>query len=335
MKKIAFTFAIAFMAKSLQAQSPVITSANAYLVGDETEIAWCSNPTEPGDAGENVTWDFSNLAEIEEQVFEYVDPASTLWDYQFPESNLCGVGQDGYHSYYRVTDDFLIIEGYAQFSDDSPLDTFKLVYDDVEELIPFPLEYGDTHFDTFEGTTQALGFAVTFDGEIDFEADGYGTLILPNGTFENVIRYHFSRTQVNTVLGQSSTVTKEQWGWMSADHRFWLCLMETNNDGFGNEDIVWYAKNPLLLSNQEAEVQRISVFPNPKRSGEPVFFDSDTEGRGLVRVFSIDGRLIESFPQQLFTGRNPLEFRSDLPSGIYTLTIQLDNQNLASKLIVN
>lgn len=329
------TLICCFAAINAMAQSPVITADNVYLIGDVTEIAWCSNAAEPGAEGENVTWDFSNLVEDEALSFEYVQPSETLWGYQFPNATLCGISNDGYHSYYRVDDNMLIIEGYAGYTDEGQLDTLKLIYTDVEELIPLPLQYGDTHADTFEGVSQVAGLGVNFDGEIDMEVDGYGTLILPNGTYSNAIRYHFSRTQTNTVFGQPTTTTKEQWGWMSPDHRFWLCLMETNDTGFGEEDIVWYVKNPLALSSQELQVQDIQVYPNPVDKGSQVHFSADFEAQASIGLYSLTGQLLEQSQQYLQPGENVLQLEGLPVGGLYLLRIETRQKVLISKLLIN
>jgi len=332
MKRTALILVASFISVWAFAQSPVITHENVYLIGDQSQIAWCSNEAEPGDAGTDITWDFSNLNEVEEQVFNYVEPETTIFGYQFPEATLCGIGTDNYHSFYRVSDNHLIVEGYAGYEEGST-DTLKILYTDVEELIPIPFEFGDTHFDTFEGVNQALGFEVNFEGEIDLEVDGYGTLILPTGTFENVVRYHFNRTQENTVLGITTTVTKEQWGWMSVDHRFWLCLMEINNDGFGEEDIVWYAKNPLVLSNENLEVNEIKVFPNPS-GGNEIYFNSNFQGIANVQIFSLDGKLIDNSNKFVSLGINEISPAKHLSSGLYTLSITNENRRFVAKFIV-
>jgi len=333
MKRILFILCAAVISGLAFAQSPVITHENVYLIGDQSQIAWCSNDAEPGDDGADITWDFSGLNEIEEQVFDYVEPATTIFGYQFPNATLCGVGMDNYHSFYRVSDNHLIVEGYAGYEEGST-DTLKILYSDVEELIPLPFEYGDTHFDTFEGLSQVMGFEASLEGEIDLEVDGYGTLILPNGTFENVVRYHFNRTQDNTIFGQTSTVTKEQWGWMSADHRFWLCLMETNNDGFGEEDIVWYAKNPLILSADNLEVQEISIFPNPSSGDQKLYFDSNFEANATVQLYALDGKLINQENRFISLGTNEIIPEKQLASGMYTVIITSENKRLVSKLII-
>lgn len=333
MKNLIATLVFVFVGNILIGQ-PVITQANTYLIGDQTEIAWCDNPTEPGDAGMNVTWDFSGLNEVEELVFDYVEPASTVFGYAFPNASLCGVDDENNHSFYSLTDGFLTVEGYAGYVE-GETDSLKIVYSDAEQYIPIPFEFGDSHSDAFAGSSELLGFTANIDGEVSFEADAYGTLILPNGTYTNVIRYHLTREQQTSVLGQTSTSTKEQWGWMSADHRFWLCLMETNNDGFGDEDIVWYAKNPLALSVQNESRSRIKVYPNPAANGQTVYIDADFDGMAEVSIHHMNGSLVSATNRFISVGQNAVCETGDLAPGLYTLTIASDHQRLVSTIVID
>ncbi len=309
------------------AQSPVITVNNVYLIGDEVPISICNEGVEQGASGENITWDMSNLTELEEQSFSFVAPEDTPWDYQFTESNLCGVSWDDSHSFYQVGASGLRVDGYTSYSDEAQTDTVKIIMADAEELIPLPLEFGDTQLDQFSGTTFAAGFTIPFDGEIEFEADGFGTLILPNGSYENVVRYHFTREQVNTVMGISTTQTKEQWGWMSADYRFWLLLMEINDDGFSEQELVWYAKNPIPVSLSAHDLSRkgLDIFPNPAQLGTEVAVNMEYAVNATVQWYDITGRKIHQSSQFLNEGQNTLSTSEIDLAGVYILNLALDD----------
>lgn len=334
MKTLLYTITLVLFGSILFAQSPVITENNVYLVGDVVPISICNDPVDPGVSGENVTWDMSFLSEEEEQSFTFVSPDDTPWDYQFTESSLCGISWDDSYSFYQVSSSGVSVDGYTSYSNEAQTDTAKIVMSDSEELIPLPLEYGDTQSDEFSGVTEAGGFTIPFEGEIDFEADAYGTLILPNGTFENVVRYHFTREQVNTFMGISTTQTKEQWGWMSADNRFWLLIMEITNDGFSNQELVWYAKNPLILSAENLEIEEINVFPNPSSGDQMIYFNSSFEANAAVQLYTLDGKLISQENQFISMGTNEISPEKQLASGIYMLSITSENISLVSKLVI-
>ena len=51
------------------------------------------------------------------------------------------------------------------------------------------------------------------DGTVDLQVDGHGTLILPTGMYDDVVRYHFDRIQNNTVFGNTVQTSKGQESW--------------------------------------------------------------------------------------------------------------------------
>jgi len=193
----------------------------------------------PGNEGANETWDMSGLAENEEQFFDFVDPATTAWGDEFPDATLCGLGWLDSYTYYNTTGGALTVEGHVIIARG---DTVKTIFDDTEQIVTLPYTHGTTFIDTFDGEFHVDPLIVPFSGTLDSEADGYGTLILPNATYNNVARYHFFREQTNGT--SQPTQTKEQWAWVLADRRFWLLLMETNFDGFSYNHQIWYDKNP-------------------------------------------------------------------------------------------
>ncbi len=284
----------------VQAQ-PTITVNNIPQLGDITTIGICSDMVDENalstSAGALQNWDFSGLTEASEEQFNFVDPATTLWPTDFPGSTLCGVSWEQAHSYYAVGPDALETVGQVLIVSGPTADTMKLNYsDNNERIIPIPYTYGDSFDDTFSGTFTTNTFFGTVDGTVDFEADGYGTLVLPNATYSNVVRYHISRVQRNTIFGNIATQTKEQWAWVSQDHRFWLLLMEINNDGFGVESLVWYDKDPASAGNtsvSELLSDAQMLFPNPVRAGQTVRIHLPKDQYfEHIRLIDAQGRLV-------------------------------------------
>lgn len=316
-----YTFLLICVSSWVFAQ-PIITQSNIPQIGDNVTIAICSDPINEGSSGVNQTWDYSGLTESEEQSFMYVDPSITPKADSFPDANLCGISWDGSYSYYKVGSSALEAVGYV--TPVPPTDTAMIVFDDYEQIVQLPYTYNDDFIDDFDGTSYVPGFGgLAFDGDIDFEADGYGTLILPTGTYNNVVRYHFFREQTNYVSGfPSNTQTKEQWAWVSADYRFWLLLMEENFDGFATSELIWYDKTPLSVVTgvNTQEVYDLSVYPNPVMNGGHINFTWDQDEDATVSIYSMEGKLIFERKNSLTSGMNLLDI-STLTSGTYLLKI--------------
>ncbi|MCB0765185.1 MAG: T9SS type A sorting domain-containing protein [Flavobacteriales bacterium] len=258
---------------------PEITISNLPLPGDISTIGICSDAVDAAalnaSAGAMQTWDFSGLTEESEEQFTFIAPDMTPWPTEFGSANLCGVSWDDAYSFYDVSGPALNTTGNAIIIPGAPPeDTAKVnLTPDPETIVQLPYGFGDGFSDTFGGTFSAMGFVGTVTGTSDVDVDGYGTLILPNATYTNVVRYHLDRVQNNTILGNTGTVTKEQWAWVSADHRFWILLMESIDDGFGTSSVVWYDKDPAPAAPTAVEAmgaERIGIYPNPIVAGASI-----------------------------------------------------------------
>ncbi|MEZ4790770.1 MAG: T9SS type A sorting domain-containing protein [Flavobacteriales bacterium] len=303
MKALSPLVVLSLLCPALTAQ-PVIDLQNLPQTGDVVTIGRCSDLIDDAaldaSAGAMQTWDFSGLSEFSEEQFVFVDPATTPWTADNPNSNLCGISWDDAYTYYILSASSLEQEGNAiVIPGTPPEDTAKFLFNgDTERIIELPYTFGDAFTDDFSGTYSAMGFVGTFDGQIDLEVDGYGTLILPNATYPNTVRYHFDRTQNNTIFGNTNQTSKEQWAWVSADHRFWLLLMEINDDGFGTSQQVWYDKNPALAGPTavaDAASTEPSVFPVPVEAGSDAYVRGLADGQ-RIDLLDATGRIIRKLP---------------------------------------
>lgn len=310
---------------SLSAQ-PIITTDNMPILGDVVPIGICSDPIDTvalnASAGAMMTWDFSGLTEQTEEQFLFVDPVGSLWENDFPTSSLCGISWDGSHAYYTTTSGMLEQDGLCTIvPGPPPEDTAKvLLTTDSESLMSLPLAFGDTHSDVFSGTFEAGGFIGAVDGTIDLVADGHGTLVLPNGTFSNVLRYRFDRVQNNTVLGTTTSTSKVQWGWVSEDHRYWLLLMEVDFNGFNPIELVWYSKVPPLVSGTglaDRSMETLTVWPNPVPAGGSLrLAGTGVPDRARLLLADATGRVVRTW-----SGPGTQFSLEGLVAGNYMLTV--------------
>ena len=159
-----------------------------------------------GMAGNNVTWDFSNLT-ITPDAFsqEYIDPANTPYTSDYPSANLAVVSGGGAatsYAYYIIqSGDFELI-GTASDQLNGP-------YDDPDLLLSTPFSFGDQFSDDFSGTTVSVAGTSYFYGSKTVEADANGTLILPDVTFDNVLRVKMVQTRTDSfeIPGVSTAIT--------------------------------------------------------------------------------------------------------------------------------
>ena len=199
----------------LWAQSD-LTRADVYDIGDTAKyFALDATNAEPGPAGTGVVWDFSHLTHIPEEDYEVFYEAASVAPNagSFPQANMVAIQDAGAttaYTFFNVSDTRFVLEGL-----DLP-DVGVVTYSDKNIWVDFPLSYNQTQEDDFVGTYtfNVEGFSGIADrtGSLSTFYDGFGTIILPDGTsVENVRRLKLEQTvtDVVTVAGTSITTVVE------------------------------------------------------------------------------------------------------------------------------
>jgi hypothetical protein len=134
--------------------------------------------SDPTPDGANVTWDFSSATlQMNVGTLSWVDPASTPYASTYPTSNLAqqlAIPTGTVYNYFNLQTTQL-----DQLADEVG-GTSPSVYTDPKTVLQFPLEYQDSYVDNFtdDGVPASYTRAYT----------GYGTVILPTGTYTNVVK---------------------------------------------------------------------------------------------------------------------------------------------------
>lgn len=196
----------------LWAQSD-LTLNDIYQIGDEaTYLVVDATGLDPGPAGLNVTWDYSNLPRIpaEDHTTRYAAASEAPNPGLFPDANMIAIddaGETDAYSFFFSGNGIFSLEGL-----DIP-DLGVVTYSD-KTVTNFPLVYNQTQTDDFVGmyTANVNGIQVTTNrtGSLTTFYDGFGTLILPNGTsVSNVRRIRFDQTVRDEVTVSGTTIVTE------------------------------------------------------------------------------------------------------------------------------
>lgn len=162
-----------------------------------------------GGEGANQTWDYSNTnwntLELE---FAILAPGDGVSSVDFPDADFVWfLNAFEAYNYYQVMDSSIDLIGGASGEEDDIL--FKEIFSDTEDALRFPANYQDTYdyFSAFTSYFFGTQTSATRSGTVEF--DGYGTLITPNGTYNNVLRM--------VITSSVSTFPEEQeiqYAWM-------------------------------------------------------------------------------------------------------------------------
>jgi hypothetical protein len=180
------------------AQTTITTTSQ---IGDITPFSIATSATAltvpVNTTGPNVTWDCSNL--LPEPGYPIINltvssPQGTPYYSDYPLSNWywtdpANVPITG-HNYYSLTPDSLVLWG-----DHNPGHHYE-IYDNPEISLKLPFSYGDIYSNNYSKTNYDENGNITSynTGNNTLIYDGFGTLILPCGTFTNVGRIKNTRT---------------------------------------------------------------------------------------------------------------------------------------------
>ena len=330
-KKIFYTFFITvilnfFAIVNLHSQ---ITIGNNHIpiFGDQFIIHDVDTTgVNPGGSGANQTWNFSSINVLTDSVvFNWVDPATTPYAASFPNADIAECNQIGCYYYTFAGGDLSNIGSGVG-------DTIQLItiLTDPEIVFKVPFTYTNTYTDNFSGTVNA---AVTIirNGTITKTADAYGTIILPTGTYNNVLRINFLEDVTDSIAGipvVTRTVT-DNYSWYSAQYKFpifsiSISTFHSDADQTVTKSAVLTTLNTSVgvtpIGNQVVNEYKLHQnYPNPFNPFTSITFDIVRTSDVKLVVYDALGREVsELVNESLSNGSYKVDFNaSELTSGVY------------------
>jgi hypothetical protein len=340
MKQI-LLFPSILLALAVTAQ-PVITSQNFYQP-QVPVIAFdaAADGILDGADGPERIWDFSQLqATGSSEIWggEAVLPTDLQGFDLFYEANLAVQLPNGKVRYWKNTESALIAMGHDG-SDD------LLSLQDGAVLINYPFTYGSALSDDAFGNLSSSCRNYTWESSSEIAGVGYGILLLPTGTFHNVLkvrRVTFAiRKNVELDLDRENNIVEHFW--FSPD---WagplLYIRQWSNNGCpgSNEGAEVSFAAPSVATNVENTLSNsisFSVFPNP--ANDLALLRIDSENTAIIHI-TITDLLGHATPIQNrkieVTGTQLVEMNiSNLSSGVYLINVTSNAGSVTEKLIVN
>ena len=313
---------------------PIIDQGNFAPSPGESFVVNNGAWMDPGASGANVTWDFSGLVIDSTSTLTYVDPATTPMTDSFPTATLALAEGGGYaYRSFDATGGYYL--GYHQGGTSPVVD-----YSDPELTFQFPCTYG-TQWDDSLFADYLPGSSWYLAGTINAEADGYGTLILPYGTFTNVIRLHLTR---NSIL-------ETQWpedGYYVDTIFYYLHpgthypVVEVYSNSAGEEgSFPTVTTGVRWLSDPFAGVQGAVAPANTLVAvvqGDGLVrldLSLHTGGASTIELIDAAGRSVAQHRMGLSAGASSHTLGvPTLTPGLYTVRMQLNGQQMSTRLVV-
>lgn len=346
MKKLHTIILLSFIGLTSIAQ-PIITTKNISIIGDTLKrvfIDSLNDAASVGASGANVTWNFTNLDSINNGKSFYVAPSTTPYaaTSMAKKANLSAyaIGSTyNSYSFYNSQAGYFVVVGGAG----GPVDS--TIYSRYDTVAYFPFTYLTTLNDSNIFRIYVSGGIVdrVYNGRHS-TVDGYGTLKLPNATYNNVIRYHnefYQRDSLfsgSTYIGSTTSYYTKEYVWASKDYRGQLFYMITSQKKNGVSQAGgsrWYLKNPYPAIatgiNEINPENSVTVYPNPF-STETILQSGEILNDATLTACNLYGQQVKQIKN--ITGQTITFNRDNLPSGIYFIRIIQDNKTIATKKII-
>lgn len=289
-----------------------------------------------GPAGADQTWDLSGISTGSTLDRLMKAPASIGGGSSFPTATFA-INELFGHAFYKLSNDGLSYLGHH----DPPV---TQVYQDPKKLIAFPCSFNSTWTDDYLATWDQGGINWTRTGSLTGLADGYGTLILPEGTYTNVLRVKLTDEQVDAPNGAASERTtyyflKPGIPWLLGT---FTTFTEELLPGVPNGPVQigyesdWLTDIATGLSDLDRLGLGLDVHPNPARDRAVVTFS--TGGGNLdLAVLDAPGNMVlqeQITGQPMGIGTQELDL-SHLPAGLYFVRIiDVHGQQGVKRLVV-
>lgn len=306
-------------------------------VGDQLVIDATFPITDAGPGGANATWNFAAPG-FSGGDFTYtaVSAASTPMAADFPGATMALTAeldqQFVLHAFFHLDGGFTehgehVFDGNAGVSS---------VNTDPITFFTTPLSATSSGSDTYGSTEDFVGFPALLTGQHTWSVDGYGTLILPNATYTDVLRVHAQQVETLSVdIGApfEMVTSREEWRWMKAGIPFPLLVFSLETDEFGTEIGATAAMVSFSSATSVAERSELPlrVYPNPVN--DVVTMELEASGTVHYRVLDALGREVLSGST---TGGGLLRHAVDiaaLSSGIHLLEVRSQQGVATARLI--
>ncbi len=351
MKKT-FTFFASFFLLTIMAVAQ-ITTAEMPVVG--THIVYKNinkNGFDPlmSVTGIGVSWDYTNIIEKPDSVIlDYIDTATTAQDTSFPTATVAEalLPDTSGHFYYQMGAGLFQRNGFYDAAN-----KLLLPYADPMKMLELPFVFGMSFTEYYTCTNGSIDISGTIypaiidNGNYAPDVDGFGTLHLPTGQYNNVYRLAYTETftiKADIGLGYMGLIGIDEYGyeyWKAGHIKPILTYYNTTTSDLVqggttttvgvryNKHAIPDGPNPGINENDAAV--NIRIFPNPS-AGIITINAPSLKGTAVFEVSDILGNKVYS--GNVNNKQTQINL-SCLCKGIYNYSLTSDNFRKNGKLVI-
>lgn len=305
-----YTFLLVATCFNLSYAQPTITADWYYAIGDTISTAYYypSSDLEPTE-GLDLTWDISD-APTPYGEFEIIIVAPSELNYfdEFPEATLAYKQTMEREYYLNVENGNLQQIGYR-----TP--DYKIVFENGFPIIAYSdFEFSDEELNAYNNNLINLQtMDTTINSELDeFKFAGYGTVITPEGTYEDCVMTKLTRTSTGIFDLVEYKFHKDKLANVIASYRRY-----TSGSVEPTRRVEYQTERSTVSVNELSE----DVLTIIKSNDNTILVKTSTQIDARIQIFDISGQLITDQSQQIFQGENEFNLDHLKENGVYVFLL--------------
>ena len=195
------------------AQAQTLKNIEQFKPGHSATYLVYEMLPDAGKSGEDVVWDFSRLKGKPDTMRQIIAVSNgTKYAATFPKSNIVEQNSDGTYTFIEATATESKVWGIAN-------PQMTMAYDQPYIFLKHPMTLHDSISSDCSRTYDSWGGA-RGTGTTTMVADGWGTLILPSGTYKALrVKFTQSYTDIPTNGGAPTQTAVTTYAWFDEQHQ--------------------------------------------------------------------------------------------------------------------
>ncbi len=319
---------------------PTITQNANHQVNDELMVYDAdASAINQGASGADITWNFQDLEVLDSLKATFINPESSPYGATFLNTNIAIEYEKPYwlssyaltYEFYSFVNSNLTRLGIVNNGDD------LVTYDNSQILLAYPFTYGSGNEDTYSADYLSGANNIIEEGTITLEGDAYGTLKLPYGTIDNVLRIKTIMDYTQDIDGVLElTYHVETYAWYHPSSSYPLLYIYTEQLDGGNafKKVKYSNNNVVNIAVGVNDITRhdfsLTSYPNPATNNEvvTVAYELDKPAQVQVNVYNMLGQLMTPLENaQRNAGQHNLQLSlKEYPRGVYFVELTTSDE---------